>query len=148
MSSTAKVLQPTKQVNSNFNKPNMNKEEINKVDKEIILESIDGLVKSAEVQSKIVVSNNTNPKQMLTCELNNPCRHGSCYMNDTIIACKCDRGYMGPYCDLMRHPCDFKPCENGGNCEIVGDLYYKCLCKQKLHITRKIIYFLSNPLFL
>jgi delta len=36
---------------------------------------------------------------------------------------------MGPYCDLMRHPCDFKPCENGGHCEIVGDLYYKCLCR-------------------
>lgn len=44
------------------------------------------------------------------------------------FACECNIGYMGPFCDLMRHPCDFKPCENG-ICEIVGDLYYKCLCK-------------------
>lgn len=61
----------------------------------------------------------------------NPCKHGQCVMtnNETgEFVCECNVGYMGPFCDLMRHPCDFKPCENG-ICEIVGDLYYKCLCK-------------------
>jgi len=60
----------------------------------------------------------------------NPCKHGTCKLNSTTgeFMCQCNVGYMGPFCDLMRHPCDFKPCENGV-CEIVGDLYYKCLCK-------------------
>jgi hypothetical protein len=60
----------------------------------------------------------------------NPCKHGKCAENNETkeFMCQCDLGYMGPFCDLMRHPCDFKPCENG-ICEIVGDLYYKCLCK-------------------
>ena len=59
-----------------------------------------------------------------------PCKHGKCMLsNDTgEFKCQCDVGYMGPFCDLIRHPCDFRPCENG-ICEIVGDLYYKCLCK-------------------
>ena len=110
LSSTAKIMQQTKPLKINKNYDNdyqkVNKEE-GKIDKEIVLESIDGLVKSAEIQTKIV-SNNTNLKQMITCEFNNPCRHGTCYMNESRIACKCDQGYMGPYCDLMRHPCDFK----------------------------------------
>ena len=61
----------------------------------------------------------------------NPCKHGQCVPTNNQtgeFACECNVGYMGPFCDLMRHPCDFKPCENG-ICEIVGDLYYKCLCK-------------------
>lgn len=60
----------------------------------------------------------------------NPCKHGQCVPNNQTgeFVCECSIGYMGPFCDLMRHPCDFKPCENG-ICEIVGDLYYKCLCK-------------------
>jgi len=60
-----------------------------------------------------------------------PCKHGKCMLNETgEFKCQCDIGYMGPFCDLIRHPCDFRPCENG-ICEIVGDLYYKCLCKPK-----------------
>lgn len=60
----------------------------------------------------------------------NPCKHGQCLLSNKTgeFMCQCNVGYMGPFCDLMRHPCDFKPCENG-ICEIVGDLYYKCLCK-------------------
>lgn len=60
----------------------------------------------------------------------NPCKHGQCLPNNQTgeFMCECNVGYMGPFCDLMRHPCDFKPCENG-ICEIVGDLYYKV----KLH---------------
>ena len=60
----------------------------------------------------------------------NPCRHGQCRLSNVSndFTCECNVGYMGPFCDLIRHPCDFKPCENG-ICEIVGDLYYKCLCK-------------------
>lgn len=59
-----------------------------------------------------------------------PCKHGKCLLNNKTgeFRCECEVGYMGPFCDLIRHPCDFKPCENG-ICEIVGDLYYKCLCK-------------------
>ena len=60
-----------------------------------------------------------------------PCKHGKCMLNETgEFKCQCEVGYMGPFCDLIRHPCDFRPCENG-ICEIVGDLYYKCLCKPK-----------------
>ncbi len=56
-------------------------------------------------------------------------KHGKCMLNETgEFKCQCDIGYMGPFCDFIRHPCDFRPCENG-ICEIVGDLYYKCLCK-------------------
>lgn len=60
----------------------------------------------------------------------NPCKHGQCLLNNKTgeFRCECEVGYMGPFCDLIRHPCDFKPCENG-ICEIVGDLYYKCLCR-------------------
>ena len=88
-----------------------------------------------------------------------PCKHGTCVPNNSsssissetndaqVLAdftCECNLGYMGPFCDLMRHPCDFKPCENGV-CEIVGDLYYKCLCKPNYtgvncHISESDIY--------
>ena len=89
-------------------KNNTDKQNIGNDDKEIVLDSIDGLVKSAEIQPKVFVNNSMSIKQSLSCELNNPCRHGTCFINGTEIACKCDHGYMGPYCDLMRHPCDFK----------------------------------------
>lgn len=60
----------------------------------------------------------------------NPCKHGVCNLNNETqqFTCECNLGYMGPFCDIMRHPCDFQPCENGV-CERVGDMYYKCLCK-------------------
>jgi hypothetical protein len=79
----------------------------------------------------IYIDNNSlnNPSKR-PCIDYNPCRHGQCRLSNSTgdFSCECNVGYMGPFCDLIRHPCDFKPCENG-NCEIVGDLYYKCLCK-------------------
>ena len=83
----------------------------------------------------------------------NPCKHGSCHLNNQTgeFTCQCDVGYMGPFCDLIRHPCDFKPCENG-ICEIVGDLYYKCLCRPNwtgvnCHIGKKKIRLLNTFLY-
>ena len=60
----------------------------------------------------------------------NPCKHGSCDLNNETMqfSCICNVGYMGTFCDIMRHPCDFEPCEHGV-CERVGDMYYKCLCE-------------------
>lgn len=83
-----------------------------------------------------------------------PCKHGKCMLNETgEFKCQCDIGYMGPFCDLIRHPCDFRPCENG-ICEIVGDLYYKCLCKPKYtgvncHIGKNFFlnFFKCNPAY-
>lgn len=60
----------------------------------------------------------------------NPCKHGVCQINNKTkeFLCDCETGYMGPFCDIMKHPCDFKPCLNGV-CEIVSSTTYKCLCK-------------------
>ncbi len=55
---------------------------------EIVLDSIDGAVKSSEVQSK---ASNVN-ESSITCDTHDPCRHGTCFMNGTEIACKCDLG--------------------------------------------------------
>ena len=82
---------------------------------------------SVESSNEIIVADMENKKPCIDF---NPCKHGKCVMNNETseFECECNIGYMGPFCDLIRHPCDFKPCENG-ICEIVGDLYYKCLCK-------------------
>jgi hypothetical protein len=82
---------------------------------------------SPESSNEIIVADMENKKPCIDF---NPCKHGKCVMNNETndFECECNVGYMGPFCDLIRHPCDFKPCENG-ICEIVGDLYYKCLCK-------------------
>jgi hypothetical protein len=82
---------------------------------------------SVESSNEIIVADMENKRPCIDF---NPCKHGKCLMNNETseFECECNVGYMGPFCDLIRHPCDFKPCENG-ICEIVGDLYYKCLCK-------------------
>ena len=102
-----------------------------------------GLEKSARPKQEIIVDDMGSTADLLLqqqqnvtndirrpCIDFNPCKHGTCQINNKTkeFMCQCNVGYMGPFCDLMRHPCDFKPCENG-ICEIVGDLYYKCLCK-------------------
>jgi hypothetical protein len=81
-------------------------------------------------KSVVIDNNSLNNQNKRPCIDYNPCRHGQCKLSNSTgdFTCECNVGYMGPFCDLIRHPCDFKPCENG-ICEIVGDLYYKCLCK-------------------
>lgn len=72
--------------------------------------------------------NKSTPKR--PCIDFNPCKHGICQINNKTkeFTCECQTGYMGPFCDIMKHPCDFKPCKNGV-CEIVSSTTYKCLCK-------------------
>ena len=73
---------------------------------------------------------NTSEKPKIPCIEYNPCKHGICHMNDTTkdFSCECNAGYMGPFCDILKHPCDFNPCLNGV-CEIISTTNYKCLCK-------------------
>lgn len=82
-----------------------------------------------DIPAQNLVKTSTEPTRR-PCVDFNPCKHGKCNLdNDTMqFSCACNIGYMGPFCDIMRHPCDFKPCEHG-MCERVGDMYYKCLCQ-------------------
>ena len=42
----------------------------------------------------------------LPCVDYNPCKHGNCLLNNVTkeFSCDCHPGYMGPFCDIMKHP--------------------------------------------
>ena len=44
--------------------------------------------------------NDTQESHNVSCELNNPCMNGQCYVEDNKIRCKCDLGYGGDICHI------------------------------------------------
>lgn len=120
-----------------FSNPAMQQinEPVNKTLNELI-EKTNDYYTSAEVQmlqqqSLVFKTDKNNTKESkMPCIDFNPCKHGICKIKNSTkeFTCECNVGYMGPFCDIMKHPCDFKPCENGV-CEIVSSTSYKCLCK-------------------
>jgi len=78
-------------------------------------------------QNKLLASKSNQ----LACTDFNPCKHGNCVLNNKTkeFACECFDGYLGPFCDIIKHTCDSKPCGTNGVCEIVSSTSYKCLCK-------------------
>lgn len=61
----------------------------------------------------------------------NPCKHGTCTVS-TIggYSCTCEGMYTGRNCDIIgRNPCTPNPCFNGGDCQNLAFLTYKCNCK-------------------
>ncbi|XP_055335350.1 protein jagged-2-like [Paramacrobiotus metropolitanus] len=62
----------------------------------------------------------------------NPCRHGECYANNGTAQCRCDVGWVGDLCELVKDAvdndeCVSNPCANGATCKNeIG--YYRCIC--------------------
>jgi hypothetical protein len=52
-----------------------------------------------------VLGENESPNRR-PCIDYNPCRHGTCKLSNSSadFTCECTVGYMGPFCDLIRHP--------------------------------------------
>jgi hypothetical protein len=83
-----------------------------------------------QFKENIKLDKNISEENKIPCIDYNPCKHGTCHMNETTkgFSCECNASFMGPFCDILKHPCDFKPCLNGV-CEIISNTNYRCLCK-------------------
>uniref|UniRef100_A0A8C7Y4R1 Neurogenic locus notch homolog protein 1 n=1 Tax=Oryzias sinensis TaxID=183150 RepID=A0A8C7Y4R1_9TELE len=58
----------------------------------------------------------------------NPCEHaGKCLNTKGSFQCKCQRGYVGPRCEMDVNECISNPCKNEATClDQIGD--FQCIC--------------------
>ncbi|KRZ15387.1 Neurogenic locus notch -like protein 1 [Trichinella zimbabwensis] len=57
-----------------------------------------------------------------------PCKNGICEL-ETLDSfhCRCESGYEGKFCENFT-PCKYNFCNNGGQCIVLPDATYRCVC--------------------
>ncbi len=70
--------------------------------------------------------------------MNNPCQNnGLCLQTSTGYQCQCSNYYTGSLCEISLNPCDYSPCQNGGQCQLTGNMSFYCTCPTGLVIGKE-----------